>query len=240
MPADDTLEVKKNSIDVSHKLLNHIIKLPNIDYKYVSINDWKNQKFDPIEIGKNLVILPTKDYENKFRNKKKIYLEPGLAFGTGHHPTTKMCIEELEKRIHIKDTILDVGCGSGILMIAAQVLGAGKSYGIDIDDDAIHSAKNNIRNAGYENDTFLAKAKLSETKFPKKYDLVMANIASKVLIEISSELISLLSKKSTLIISGILGDKINDVIKSFELSGGKVINTRSIDSWHVSIIKRGF
>ena len=183
--------------------------------------------------------MPTKDYKNKFKNKKKIYLEPGLAFGTGHHPTTKMCIEELEKRIHIKDTILDVGCGSGI-MIAAQVLGAGKSYGIDIDDDAIHSAKNNIRNAGYENDTFLAKAKLSETKFPKKYDLVMANIASKVLIEISSELISLLNKNSTLIISGILGDKINDVIKSFEVSGGKVINTRSIDSWHVSIIKRGF
>ncbi|MBR91588.1 MAG: hypothetical protein CL903_02185 [Dehalococcoidia bacterium] len=240
MPADDTLEVKKNSIDVSHKLLNQIIKLPNIDYKYVSINDWKNQKFDPIEIGKNLVILPTKDYENKFRNKKKIYLEPGLAFGTGHHPTTKMCIEELEKRIHIKDTILDVGCGSGILMIAAQVLGASKSYGIDIDDDAINSAKNNIKNAGYENDTFLANTKLSETNFPKKFDLVMANIASKVLIEISSELISLLSKKSTLIISGILGDKINDVIKSFELSGGKVINTRSIDSWHVSIIKRGF
>ena len=72
IPTDDTLEVKKNSIDVSHKLLNHIIKLPNIDYKYVSTNDWKNQKFDPIEIGKNLVILPTKDYKNKFKNKKKI------------------------------------------------------------------------------------------------------------------------------------------------------------------------
>ena len=237
---DETLEEKKNSIDVSHKLLNYIIKLPSIDYKYVSTNDWKNQKFDSIEIGKDLVILPTKNHKNKYKNKKKIYLEPGLAFGTGHHPTTKMCIEELEKRIHLKDTILDVGCGSGILMIAAQVLGASKSYGIDIDNDAINSAKNNIKIAGYENDTFLAKTKLSETNFPKKFDLVMANIASKVLIEISSQLVSLLNKKSTLIISGILGDKINDVTKSFEVSGGKVINTRSIEDWHVSIIKKGF
>ncbi|MBC63094.1 MAG: hypothetical protein CL746_02035 [Chloroflexi bacterium] len=238
IPNDDTLNHKKNSIDVSHKLLNHIIKLPNINYKYVSTNDWKNQKFDPIEIGKNLVILPTKDYENKYKNKKKIYLEPGLAFGTGHHPTTKMCIEELEKRIHVKDTVLDVGCGSGILMIAAQVLGASVSYGIDIDDDAINSAKNNIKIAGYEKDTFLANTKLSESNFPEKFDLVMANIASKVLIEISPELISFLNKKSTLIISGILGDKITDVTKSFEKSGGKVISIRSIDAWHVSIIKK--
>ncbi len=238
IPNDDKLNHKKNSIDVSHKLLNHIIKLPNINYKYVSTNDWKNQKFDPIEIGKNLVILPTKDYENKYKNKKKIYLEPGLAFGTGHHPTTKMCIEELEKRIHVKDTVLDVGCGSGILMIAAQVLGASVSYGIDIDDDAINSAKNNIKIAGYEKDTFLANTKLSESNFPEKFDLVMANIASKVLIEISPELISFLNKKSTLIISGILGDKITDVTKSFEKSGGKVISIRSIDDWHVSIIKK--
>ena len=238
IPNDDTLNHKKNSIDVSYKLLNHIIKLPNINYKYVSTNDWKNQKFDPIEIGKNLVILPTKDYEDKYKNKKKIYLEPGLAFGTGHHPTTKMCIEELEKRIHVKDTVLDVGCGSGILMIAAQVLGASVSYGIDIDDDAINSAKNNIKIAGYEKDTFLANTKLSESNFPEKFNLVMANIASKVLIEISPELISFLNKKSTLIISGILGDKITDVTKSFEKSGGKVISIRSIDDWHVSIIKK--
>tara|TARA_Y100000996_G_C22469227_1_gene621383 strand:- start:48 stop:500 length:453 start_codon:yes stop_codon:yes gene_type:complete len=149
-----------------------------------------------------------------------------------------MCIEELEGEINKKDTILDVGCGSGILMIAAQVLGSGISYGIDIDNDAINSAKKNIKISGFEKQTYLAKGKISETNFPKKFDLIVANIASKVLIDISSELISLLKNKSKLIVSGILGDKINDVVKSFELNGGKITKIRTLDNWHVCIIVR--
>ncbi len=149
-----------------------------------------------------------------------------------------MCIEELEEIINVKDTILDVGCGSGILMIAAQVLGANTSYGIDIDNDAINSAKNNIRISGYEKQTYLTHGKISEINFPKKFDLILANIASKVLLDISSDLISLLKKNSKLIVSGILGDKIHDVTKSFELNGGKITKTRTLDSWHVCTIMR--
>jgi len=239
LPLDPTTESRKTAIDVGVRLIRYLVDLPEIEEIEVSDDEWRNQKFEPIRVGKNLVIVPR---SATFRSKPSevvIELEPGLAFGTGHHPTTLMCLEEVEKVLKPGDRFLDVGCGSGVLSIAALALGAGHAVGLDIEDDAVISSKANLAEAGFTDKSTILAGSIPHEQVPNGgFDVVGANIAANVLILLAEPLISSIADGGVIITSGVLDVRLDEVIAAFEAVGGAVESSRQIEDWTATRIVR--
>lgn len=180
------------------------------------LNEWK--KFStPISISERIAIIPQWIEDNNETSAEiEIILDPGYAFGSGSHETTILCAQAIEKLAPKKQaqTLLDVGCGSGVLSVIAAKLGYQKVTGIDIDELAIEASyqnaiKNEIREISF------SQSKLNE--FENKYDVVVANIISSVLFELRADIKSRLKADGTLILSGILKEEVDEVVKIFEL-----------------------
>ncbi|MEE8045503.1 MAG: 50S ribosomal protein L11 methyltransferase [Dehalococcoidia bacterium] len=232
LPLDPTTESRKTAIDVGVRLIRHLVDLPEIEELEVSDDEWRNQKFEPIRIGSRLVIVPRSvEFERKPMDVV-IELEPGLAFGTGHHPTTLMCLEEIEKVLKPGDRFLDVGCGSGVLSIAALALGAEHAVGLDIEHDAVISSKANLAEAGFSDKSTIFAGSIPHNDVPDGgFDVVGANIAANVLIVLAEPLIASLSADGVIITSGVLDTRLDDVVAAFEAVGGEVQSTRKIEDW---------
>ena len=232
LPLDPTTESRKTAIDVGVRLIRYLVDLPEIEELEVSDDEWRNQKFEPIKVGQNLIIVPrTARYDGK-PSDVIIELEPGLAFGTGHHPTTLMCLEEIEKVVKPGDRFLDVGCGSGVLSIAALALGAKHTVGLDIDSDAVISSKANLSDAGFAERSTILAGSIPHQLVPKRgFDVVAANIAATVLIALAQPLIDSVSEEGVIITSGVLETRLDDVIAAFEAAGGQVDSSRKIEDW---------
>jgi ribosomal protein L11 methyltransferase len=239
LPLDPTTESRKTAIDVGVRLIRHLVDLPEVEEVEISDDEWRNQKFEPIKIGQNLVIVPR---STRYAGKPAdiiIELEPGLAFGTGHHPTTLMCLEEIEKVIKLGDRFLDVGCGSGVLSIAALALGAEHATGLDIEDDAVISSKSNLAEAGFSDKSTVLGGSIPHDKVPDgRFDVVGANIAANVLITLAKPLIASVSENGVIITSGVLDTRLDDVIAAFEAVGGSVQSSRKIEDWTATRIGR--
>ena len=239
LPLDPTTESRKTAIDVGVRLIRHLVDLPEVEELEVSDYEWRNQKFEPIRVGTNLVIVPRSTLFHANPTDVIIELEPGLAFGTGHHPTTLMCLEEIEKVLKPGDRFLDVGCGSGVLSIAALALGAGHSTGLDIEDDAVISSNANLTAAGFsDKSTILSGSKPHDHVPDRGFDVVGANIAANVLIALAQPLIDSVSDDGVIITSGVLDTRLDDVIAAFKKVGGKVESSRMIEDWTSTRIKR--
>jgi len=239
LPLDPTTESRKTAIDVGVRLIRHLVDLPEIEELEVSDDEWRNQKFEPIKVGKNLVIVPrSAEYESK-PSDIIIELEPGLAFGTGHHPTTLMCLEEIEKAIKPGDRFLDVGCGSGVLSIAALALGAKHAVGLDIEDDAVISSKANLAEAGFTEQSTILDGSIPHKQVPNGgFDVVGANIAANVLIALAEPLIASIADNGVIITSGVLDVRLDEVVKAFKAVGGDVQSSRQIEDWTATRITR--
>jgi ribosomal protein L11 methyltransferase len=232
LPLDATTQSRKTAIDVGVRLIRHLQDLPEIEELEVSDDEWKNQKFEPIRIGKNLVIVPRSTEFTSQSSDVVIELEPGLAFGTGHHPTTLMCLEEIEKAVKPGDQFLDVGCGSGVLSIAALALGAKHAVGLDIEDDAVVSSKNNLAEAGFTNQSTILAGSIPHDDVPDGgFDVVGANIAANVLIMLAEPLMASVAKDGVIITSGVLDTRLDEVIAAFKEVGGAVQSSRQIEDW---------
>jgi len=239
LPIDPTTESRKTAIDVGVRLIRHLIELPEIEEVEVSDDEWRNQKFDPIKVGENLVIVPRSTKYDSKPTDVVIELEPGLAFGTGHHPTTLMCLEEIEKAVKPGDRFLDVGCGSGVLSIAALALGAKHATGLDIEDDAVKSSIENLAEAGFtEKSTILAGSIPHEQVPDGGFDVVGANIAANVLIMLAEPLMASVAENGVIITSGVLETRLDEVVKAFEAVGGTVESSRKIEDWTATRITR--
>lgn len=161
---------------------------------YVKDEDWSEiwkQYFHPISVGKNVLIQPVWEKTENKEGKTVFTVNPGMSFGTGSHPSTRFCIEEIEKHIQKEDTILDLGCGSGILSIIALLLGAKDAVAIDIDANAVDVAYSNLELNHLSRDCYHAFAGdiLSDHDLRQKlgtYDIVIANIVADVIIGLSS------------------------------------------------------
>lgn len=195
--------------------------------------------FKPIKVSKHIVVKPDyADYTAK-KGEKIIVINPQMAFGIGNHPTTKMCIKYIDELLaHNNDkgglTMLDVGTGSGILAIAAALLGAGKSYGFDTDPIAYETAVENITKNGVINSVKLGCHSIEQVK--GKYDLVVANILASTLIEAKEELLRTVKVNGDIILSGILKDQADEVIKAFVDSNlqnlhVKLVSTKKEKEW---------
>ena len=239
LPLDPTTECRKTAIDVGVRLIRYLVDLPEIEEIEVSDDEWRNQRFEPIRIGSNLVIVPRSTEFTSRPTDVVIELEPGLAFGTGHHPTTLMCLEEIEKVLIPGDRFLDVGCGSGVLSIAALALGAEFAVGLDIEDDAVISSKANLAEAGYSDKSTILAGSVPHDEVPDSgFDVVGANIAANVLIMLAEPLIASVAKDGVIITSGVLEERLDDVVAAFEAAGGRVESSRKIEDWTATRIVR--
>ena len=180
-------------------------------------------QFKEIQISKTLRILPPWESKTEFVGKTLI-IEPGSGFGTGSHPTTQLCLRWLEKNLNKNDSVLDYGCGSGILSIGAKLLGADHVEGVEIDQLAINNANQNNELNGtgipfHHADTF---------KSNRKYDVVVANILSSILIRLTPTIGPLIGHK--LVLSGILKNQSKDVIHAY-LDWIKLSIVEDLDGW---------
>ena len=239
LPLDSTTQSRKTAIDVGVRLIKHLVDLPELEEKVISDEEWSNQKFRPIKVGKNLVILPRSAEYKPNVNDVLVELDPGLAFGTGHHPTTLMCLEEIEKVIRSGDNFLDLGCGSGVLSIAALALGAKHAIGLDVEQQAVTSSLNNISEAGFENQATILWGSIPHPQLnQKKFEVIGANISANVLIELAGPLLSCLQDDGVIVSSGVLETRLCDVTEAFRAVGGEVQSTRQIEDWTASTIIR--
>ncbi len=201
------------------------------------VNNWK-QYFHPMPIGEKLLIRPVWEDEYDAGGRKILHIEPGLAFGTGSHPTTKLCLETLEKYIDESSTVLDIGCGSGILSIASLLLGAESAFGVDIDSLAVKTAMANAEENGFGNDRFnVVQGNLSD-KVSGKYNVIVANIVADIIIEFNKEVGKFLDDDGVYITGGIIEAREDEVLMSFIQNGFEVIERFDEKGWLVFVLKK--
>lgn len=211
IPHDSRLEQRYSRIDVAVRLVAHIGDISELKVRVIEEEEWESawkEHFHVLHIGKRTVIVPTwRTYEPK-PTDVIISLDPGMAFGTGHHPTTRMCLELLELHVKPGDHVLDLGCGSGILSIAAAKLGAASSFGLEIDPIAATAAARNVLDNGVQDIVTTEEATLPHPDVVAgSCDLAIANISSKVIIDLAEHIIAAVKSGGTLILSGILEEQ---------------------------------
>lgn len=198
------------------------------------INNWK-QYFHPMPIGSKLLIRPTWEDEYDAHGRKVLHIEPGLAFGTGSHPTTKLCLETLEKYISNSSTVLDIGCGSGILSIAALLLGAQSAFGVDIDSLAVKTATANALENGFDKSKFnVVQGNLSD-KVTGKYNVIVANIVADIIMEFNKNVGDFLTDDGVYITGGIIENREDEVLLSFAQNGFKIKERFEEKGWLVFV-----
>lgn len=207
-------------------------------------NNWK-QYFKPFKVGEKLVIKPSwEEYDN---TEKRIILEidPASSFGTGQHNTTRLCLELMEKSLNDGDKVLDLGCGSGILSIGAMLLGAESAAAVDIEENSAVTAIENALKNGISPDKYhtycgniLDDEKLAD-EIDGTYDIITANIVADVLIAMRSHFGRYLRKDGILIISGIIEERMYEVIDAVTASGFEMLEKNIKDGWAaVKLIRR--
>ena len=214
--------------------------LPDVDYA----ESWKDS-YPPQPVGEKLMVLPYWLSEQDAGGRQKVILDPGLTFGTGAHPSTQMVMEAMEELVRPGDHCLDLGSGSGILSITALRLGAGSAIGVDIDPKAEDIARENAAYNGYSAPEFealtgnvTADHRLMEHLAQKDYRVVLVNIVADVIIGLAPTLPDFLSEDTSLICSGILDSRLQEVCSALEACGISVTAVKAKDEWRCVIGRR--
>ena len=194
-------------------------------------NAWKAY-YKPIEIGERIVIVPAWEKYDAPEGKLVVRMDPGMAFGTGSHETTRLVIGLLERYIKNGQRVLDVGCGSGILAICAAKLGADECRAYDIDPVAVKVARENVKDAGLDN----VKCDVSDLlrgvdKSGGAYDVICANIVADIIIRMTPDISAFMHEKSVILASGIISERAEDVISCFEKHGLCIIERVEENDW---------
>ncbi|MBQ4428706.1 MAG: 50S ribosomal protein L11 methyltransferase [Clostridia bacterium] len=219
-----------------------------IGVRTVDEEDWANNwkaYFKPINVGERLLVCPSWEEVPEDNTRAVLKIDPGMAFGTGTHHTTRMCLEMLEKSIKEGDLVADLGCGSGILSIAAALLGAREVHGIDIDPVASRVAVENAELNGVDKDSFFVMNGdiLTDPDFRRsvsngEYDIVLANIVANVIIAFAYLLPSMMKKGGLLIASGIIEDRLDEVVAELEDCGLEILEIANGDDWRAVLARK--
>lgn len=196
---------------------------------------WK-QYFHPIPVGEKILICPAWEEPKETEGRTVFTVNPGMSFGTGSHPSTRFCLEEIEKNLKEGDSILDLGCGSGILSITALLLGASSAVAVDIDSNATDVAYTNLELNKLSRDNYTTytgditsdaelRAKLG------KHELVIANIVADVIIALAPYVRGFMKENATFICSGIILERLDEVKVALEESGLRIVNIKNDDEW---------
>ena len=199
-------------------------------------NSWKAY-YKPIEIGEKIVIVPAWEKYTAPEGKLVVRMDPGMAFGTGSHETTRLVIGLLEKYIKQGQRVLDVGCGSGILAICAAKLGAKECRAYDIDPVAVKVARENVKDSGLTNVTCDTSDLLRGVdKTGGTYDVICANIVADIIIRMTPDVGELMGDNSVILASGIICERADDVISCFEKHGLKIVERAEENGWCALVV----
>ena len=205
---------------------------------------WK-ENYPAVEVGEKFVVLPYWLADDYCGDRLQVVLDPGLTFGTGAHPSTQMVMEAMVKAVKVGGSCLDLGSGSGILSIAALRLGAKKAVGVDIDPKAEGIARENAGYNGFGAPEFTALTGNVTTDKPlmqklseDKWDVVLVNIVADVIIGLAPVLPAFLGESTTLICSGILDSRLEDVLAALKKAGLTVTQTYAKEDWRCVVAKR--
>lgn len=235
LKSDTDYEIVFNQIDIGVRLLAHVGEVSKLSKRVLNEKEWHEswkKHFSILEIGKTLAIVPSWLKSKKVNRKIVIELDPGMAFGTGHHPTTRMCLEMLETLVKPCHTVLDLGCGSGILSIASAKMGSEKVIGIDNDETAIKVARENIKINGIGDSVSISNGSVPNKNIDKySNDIVVANISSKVILDLSKEITEYLKPKGYLLISGFLDNTESEIIDVFKKLNLNVVSKLGTADW---------
>jgi ribosomal protein L11 methyltransferase len=237
---NDQIEETRQKLEESLYHLGMIRRLPAASYRQIADQNWMEawkQHYKPIQVGERLVVLPAwKDSPHP--NRVAIRIDPGMAFGTGTHPTTQLCLELMEKRFAMSHPVrvIDVGCGSGILSIAAVKLGAESALGVDIDAGSIANARENANINHVGEELILGGGSVREIldgRFAfRRAPLVLANILAPVIVRLfDAGLAMLVDEGGAMILSGILQEQSQNIIDAAQAKGLTVVERRQMGDW---------
>ena len=204
-------------------------------------NNWK-QFYKPMEIGERLIVVP--EWESaSTHGRVPLILNPGLTFGTGSHATTRLCLTALEKHVQSGHRVLDLGCGSGILSIAALLLGAGHAFACDIDEKCVDVAYENAALNGIGKDKYTVRwgDVLSDKQLQKEmggqYDIIVANIVADVIIGLAPQVRPFLKEGGLFLTSGIIDDRADEVAEKLKAAGWQIVEQRQSEGWFSYLCK---
>lgn len=200
-------------------------------------NNWK-QFFKPLPVGEKLLILPTWETDENKDGRAVLHIDPGMAFGTGGHETTRLVLETLEKTVKAGDRFLDIGCGSGILSIAALLFGAESAFGVDIDPLAVKTAQENGELNGMTPPRYeIVEGDLAD-KVTGQYEVVAANIVADAIIALSPAVPAFLKEDGVYVVSGIIDVREQDVVTALAACGFTVAERYEQRGWVCLVCKR--
>ncbi len=238
LPIDPEIQTKQRQIEEALWYLGRIRPIPAPQFQTFEEVNWAEtwkQNYQPIPIGKRLIIVPAW-LDSPDQRRIPIRIDPGMAFGTGTHPTTQLCLEMLEEYTPTGEAVLDIGCGSGILSIAAVLLGAQRAYGVDIESESVPAAQANAATNEIADQVEFAMGSVAEIKsgiFPiRQAPLVLANILSSILQRLlATGLGELVSPGGVLVLSGILEEQVPDMEAAVQRHGLQILSRKQIDDW---------
>ena len=209
-----------------------------VETEGVEQEDWQNgwrKYYHPMEIGQRLAVVPSwQEYDT---DRVKLILDPGLAFGTGGHETTSLCLEALDERVKGGERVLDIGTGSGILAIAALKLGAASAEGVDIDPVAVRTAGENAALNGVADQLTVLVGDLSD-KASGTYDIITANIVANAILSLAPAVPGLMAEDAVFIASGIIDSRKDEVIAGLEAAGLAVQEVKEKRGWECIVCRR--
>lgn len=222
--------LKEFGIDIGEA----IVELSQVDEEDWA-NEWKNY-YKPTKVGKNVVVKPTWEQYDAQENDLIIELDPGMAFGTGTHETTTMCIQQLENYVKKDSKVFDIGCGSGILAIAAAKLGAKEVVAVDLDEVAVKVSKENIELNNVEDKVVALHGNLTEV-IDDKADIVVANIIADIIKILAKDVATFMKDDAVFISSGIIHAKVDEVKASLVENGFEIVEVQSLGEWNAIVSK---
>ena len=236
--ADANLEDKKKRFEEALFYLSRIQSLPRPQYKRIHDKNWMSawkDQYKPLKIGKSLAILPAWA-KNPYSERIPIRINPGMAFGTGTHPTTQLCLELMETRVLPDMDVIDVGCGSGILSIAAILLGANHAYGADVSPAAVRSSLENATINKTESSLTFIQGSVDEITLGAfdiiEAPLVIVNILATIIMRLFDQnLANLVTPDGVLILSGILEPQSEQILQKAQQFGFRLLEKREIEDW---------
>lgn len=241
LPADDELPHTRRQVEEALWHLSQILPLPKPTFRTIAETDWAEawkKHLTVLHIGRRLVVRPSWLSYTPADGEVVLELDPGMAFGTGTHPTTQMCLLALEERVRPGARVLDLGTGSGILAIAAAKLGAGRVLALDTDPQAVAVARENVRRNGVADRVRVARGSLAQAT--GRFDLIVVNIMAQTIVEMADQgLARHLTPKGGLVAAGLLAEQEEEVRVALERAGLSIVGRRQIEDWVALEAARG-